>query len=250
MRSVSVSGPLGALSPTMVAAPARWRPQLTLQQIQRNASPYLGVGPQGLKAVVADAEARTTARFFSSGLLPNLCGQPGMPPCTQGTPQSSLSGFRGVASMQIRPAGFGALGADVDAPKSRSTPGFCSPVRTLLSELEWLLDKVTYASDVVRQAQFVYNDLDANWAYVPGTGGCDRDAATLASTIAALRADMQRNGTPAPGGTSTLTPPEQTKPPEVDPMVKLAVIGGVAVAGIIGLAVITGNAASIIKVFR
>jgi len=110
MRSVSVSGPLGALSPTMMAAPARWRPQLTLQQIQRNASPYLGVGPQGLKAVVADAEARTTARFFSSGLLPNLCGQPGMPPCSQGTPQSSLSGFRGVASMQVRPAGFGAFG--------------------------------------------------------------------------------------------------------------------------------------------
>lgn len=246
MRSIVTNNQLGAWSPTMAATPARWTPQLTLRQAARNASPYNGIGPQGLKAVVNDAQARTAARFFSSGLLPRTCGEPGMPPCSTGTPQSALSGL-GRASMQVGAFGFA---ADVDVPKARSLPAFCAPVRTGLSELEWLLGKVSYTSDVVRRAQFVYNEMNAGITYIPGTSGCERDSTILAQTIADLRADMVRNGSSPPGGTSTLTPPDAQKPDEINPMVKLGIIAGVAVAGIIGLAVVTGNVATITKVLR
>lgn len=235
MRSVSVSTPFGSLVPTM-SAPAAWRPQLTLKQAARNDSSYLGIGPQGLKAVVQDAQDRTARRFFSSGLLPHACGMPGMPPCDVGTPQSALSGL-------------GFLGS-TDIPRARTFPAFCAPVRTMLSELEWLLEKVNHSSDVVRQARFIYSEMDAGYAYLPGTSGCERDAAILQRAITALRADMARNGTPPPGGGTPLTPDTATKPEELDPMVKIGIIAGVAVAGIIGVAVITGNVATIAKVLK
>lgn len=235
MRSVSVSSPFGFV-PVMAHTPARWRPELALKQAARNDSAYLGIGPQGLKAVVQDAQDRTAKRFFSSGLLPHVCGQPGMPPCDVGTPQSALSGL-------------GRLGS-TDVPKSRTFPAFCAPVRTMLAELEWLLDKVGYSSDVVRQARFVYSEMNAGYAYLPGTSGCERDAGILQTTIAALRADMARNGPLPPGGSTPLTPDTATKPEELNPLVKIGIIAGVAVAGIIGVAVITGNVATIAKVLK
>src|SRR5574343_450073 len=137
MRAVAI-GSLGRVP--IVAAPQPWHPQLVLRQVAANAHPYLGLGPQGLRAVTDDAQARTAARFFSSGLLPSACGTPNGLPCSEGAPRTAFSGVGRLVIFESGPA--------IDAPKARSTPGFCAPVRTLLSELEWLLGKVTYNSDV------------------------------------------------------------------------------------------------------
>ncbi len=238
MRAVVTSGSFGSLGSLIPsrAAPAAWRPSTTLKWAQVNDRPYLGMGPQGLKAVTNDANARASARFFSSGLLPRTCGIPGAPPCDEGVPQAALSGL-------------GYLG-DVDGPKSRSFPALCAPVRTMLAELEWLLGKVNYSSDVVTRARFVFQEMDAGITYLPGTGGCDRDTGILTETLTALRADMTRNGTPPPGGTALLTPPEGQKPDELNPWVKVGLIAGAGLAGVIALAVITGNVATIAKVLK
>jgi hypothetical protein len=204
---------------------------------------------QGYALPIQAAQARNTLveqrAFFSPAFAPRgalTCGMPGMPPCDEGVPVAAMAFNPGLSGF----AGFGR----VDAPEPRSFPGFCASVRTLLSELEWLLDKVNYTSPIVQRAKFVYDDLDSNVAYIPGTGGCDRDAQVLTEVISQLRADMQRNGMPPPGGMTNLTPEAAGKPPDIDPTVKFVVVGGLVVAGIIGLAVLTGNAAAIAKVFK
>lgn len=143
-------------------------------------------------------------------------------------------------------AGLGVANADV--PGTRWTPAFCGSVKAKLAELKWLLDKATQSTAVVQRAQTVYNELDGIKLYTPGGSDCANDAATLTTVIEALRAELAAQG--APGVPSTSLTNNLAPPGDMDPTLKFAIIGGIVVAGIIGVAYITGQVGSVVRAFK
>lgn len=190
-------------------------------------------GVQSAQASAAAAFFRPAARRVEYG-WGRPCGSPGMPPCDSGDPVSALQG----------------LAADVDVPKPRTFPMFCDSVRVQLAELKWLLDKATTSTPTVAKAQALYAHLDGMALYVGVIGdACERDSKSLAETIAALRSELVARGA-IPASTPSFTTPQQETPNEMNPWVKVGIIGGIAVVGVVGLAYLTGNLATIVRAVK
>lgn len=197
-------------------------------------------GADPLQIVAKKAQAKIDRSFWGGpSAMVRVCGEPNGMPCDVGTPQSGLAGLMGLSEVSI------------DAPKSRSLPAFCNTVRSLLAELKWLLDKATQSSPALTAGQALYDELDWVISYVPAGSTCDRDAQRLVAVISAIRAEM--GSVPAINDLAKIqqqAASDEKKGDQNADLAKVAIVGGIVVAGIIGLAVLTGNAASIARVFK
>lgn len=146
-------------------------------------------------------------------------------------------------------------GAPVSVMGSMGAPGLsglgaigCREVEPLLQELKNIIDTSgsSLSAASLASAQAVYADINSYAFYVPYLGNdCSKHVNELNATIARLRAELG-------GGPPSIRPDASTQPPKEDmsPTAKFAIIGGITVAGIIGIAVITGQVAPLFRAVK
>lgn len=108
------------------------------------------------------------------------------------------------------------------------------------------------------QAQKVYGDETSAlvWRRTPvGVWNCEAQTARIALLLQNLNAELGSDavGVPSPVLAQQRDAQQASgeKPKdEMDPVVKFAIIGGITVAGIIGVAVITGQVGSVVRAFK
>lgn len=214
--------------------PVRGREGVRMAMPRRATPAGTGIPQTSLQQTVLARQQATAAKFFTSSMPIETVQAQGLRP---GSPVSVMNSmhFAGVSGTP----GLGGVG-------QLSAIG-CREVEPLLQELRNILDtagsKLTAASRA--SAEAVYSDINSYGLYIPFLGkDCDKHVAELSSTIASLRGELGASA-PAP-----LRPNADTDVKPMDPVVKFAIIGGGVLVGIVGLAVLTGNVASIAKVFR
>ena len=108
------------------------------------------------------------------------------------------------------------------------------------------------------QAQKVHGDETSAliWRRTPvGVWNCEAQTARIALLIQNLNAELGADAVSIPSSVLAQQRDAQQasgeKPKdEMDPVVKFAIIGGITVAGIIGVAVITGQVGSVVRAFK
>jgi hypothetical protein len=144
---------------------------------------------------------------------------------------------------------------------------WCDPFEQAIETLGEVLRRAENAgiinNDAYRRAKTVHDEETSWLLYKRSTVGvqnCQAQTSRIALMISEVNSTLPV-GSRVPVPSSVVeeardarvdagqeAPPEPTDP--LTPTVKFAIIGGVVVAGIIGVAVITGNIASITKVFK
>lgn len=128
---------------------------------------------------------------------------------------------------------------------------FCDPVDTALQELQNVLAAAHTASldsdPTVVSAQAVYDAKSGFAVYVNFLGdSCDKDAAEINAAAERVRSLLANGGITVPKLRPDYVPPEQGL------SMTVKVIGGIAagVVGLIAVAYITGQTASMVKLFK
>ena len=158
------------------------------------------------------------------------CGEGNGLPCSMALPESAA---------QVGLTGLGALGFSSIACSSWATE--MNTMGLLLAETERLGINAT----AYQQAKRHYTDASSSWwwsdPFLPATCRVETDMARVLN--AALRSLVSASG----GDTGVAPPPTPEFEDGTSTWVKVAVIGGIAVVGVIGIAYFTGNLARLLK---
>lgn len=215
--------------------------------------PGTGIGPSRLQQTVYARQQASAARFFSQAMPLQSVQNAGIPP---GSPVSTFNTmhFAGVGS--VKPAGLGGLGVY----NSLGCDSFDQAIKDL-EELVRRGEQAGISSMALERAKTVL-DEETGWNPINRTAvwptNCRAQTARIAAIIAAGMADLPASARFGVAATVTtaaaaanLDANNAGKPPEdISPTAKFAIIGGITVVGIIGVAVITGQIAPLFRAVK
>ncbi len=194
-----------------------------------------GLPQSPLQVGLLQKQEQSAARFFTP---PFRVETPGMEGGLYPQSASMATVGQGMAL-----DGLGALGAIG-----------CRDVEPLLEELKHIIDnagsKLSSASRI--SAQVVYDDIASYALYVPFLGtDCGKHVTELKATIAALRAELG-SAAPAPlrPHATIVTGAAPDAASDMPFWQKAAIIGGIGVAGLVAVAVITGQVAPLLRTVK
>lgn len=196
-------------------------------------------GAESLRQVVANAQARIDNAFWNGRQWARVCGQPDGVPCDVGVPYAALSGLN-----------------DLGAPWDLNP--FCTEFGRAMDSLTYAVAEYervatssgspTYAAAKKRLDQeastFLFFQRSDPW--LPST--CLKRTSEINALVVALNGEIiQLGGSSAPVDQRGVP----GVPTETTPWyVPVLIAGGVAIVGIIGVAVLTGNAANLVKAVK
>ncbi len=221
----------------------------------------VGLLHQGLPRHIAPLQqsaersaAAAAARFFTPAFAVEAPDYGPAPRSDKGSPQSALSGIPGHTFS--RPSGLGALGT------TYFNVAFCDSFQQAveaLGEVVRRADEAGVNSATLAQARKLYEDETSWFNRTPvSVVNCSARTAYVASVVSAANADLPSNrrmGLP-PSVQETLNERNLDadtagKPPEPMPdWAKYAIVGGISVVGLIGIAYITGQVGGVIRAFK
>jgi len=196
---------------------------------------YTGAG-SALQNLVNANQRAAAARFYSPARTLEVVDS-ARPPL--GTPVSALD------TMHF--AGLGLVNS-----------AFCDSFETAIETLGFALARATQSTANIEMARKVYEaETSANifgrtkvWV-----GNCEAQTARIAQLIDLVNKDLGTNAVAVPPSVREQVNDANIAagdkpPPEMDPTVKFAIVGGIVVAGIIGVAVITGQVAPLLRTVK
>lgn len=204
---------------------------------------YTGAG-SALQNLVNANQRAAAARFYSPARTLEVVDS-ARPPL--GTPVSAMDTmhFAGLGA----PSGLGLVNV-----------AFCDEFEQAVEFLGEVLRRATTSSPAYDRAKRVYDAETDGFPYTKrtpvGLTNCQNQTARINDVAQALNAEL-------PANLRVSAPPAVTEqandarmaagdkpPPEMDPTVKFAIVGGIVVAGIIGVAVITGQVAPLLRTVK
>lgn len=203
---------------------------------------YTGAG-SALQNLVNANQRAAAERFYSPARTLEVVAS-ARPPL--GTPVSAMN------TMHF--AGLGATSPGLGLVNS----AFCDEFELAIETLGLALARATQSTANIEMARKVYEtETSANifgrtkvWL-----GNCEGQTARIAQLIDLVNRDLGASAVPVPPsvreqGNDADIAAGNKPPPEMDPTVKFAIVGGIVVAGIIGVAVITGQVAPLLRTVK